>query len=50
MNGVDLIMEDIEMYEYESDKELSAWLRENVDLINFGKIIEKIDSLREIEE
>jgi len=43
MSGVDAAMEEIEVYEYGSDKELSVWLRENVDLINFADIIDKLD-------
>ena len=42
MSGVDTAMDAIERYEYESDKDLSAWLRENVDLINFSEIIERL--------
>ena len=47
MNGVDMIMTQIEDYEYTSDKELSGWLRENVDLINFKKIADRITNEHE---
>jgi len=42
MSSVDRAMEEIELYEYDSDKELAAWLRENVDLINFADIIYRV--------
>jgi hypothetical protein len=41
MSGVDAAMDEIEKCEYETDKELSAWLREKVDLINFSDIIDR---------
>jgi len=42
MSGVDAVMDEIEMYEYETDKELSSWLRNKVDLINFTDIINRL--------
>jgi hypothetical protein len=45
MDGVDAAMEEFEAYEYESDNELAAWLRENVDQVNFAQIIEKLSAL-----
>ena len=42
MSSVDRAMEEIELYEYKSDKELSKWLRENVDQINFSEIVKRL--------
>ena len=42
MDGVDEAMEEIEKYEYESGGELALWLRENVDVMNFAQIKEKL--------
>jgi len=39
---VDAAMEEIESFEYESGGELAAWLRTNVDNMNFKLIIEKL--------
>ncbi|MCL2663060.1 MAG: ATP-binding protein [Oscillospiraceae bacterium] len=45
VSAAEMAMEEIEMYEYETDKELSVWLRENVDLINFAEVVERLDGL-----
>ena len=45
MDGVDAAMEEIESSRYESDNGLAAWLRENVDMMNFQQIVEKISSI-----
>jgi signal transduction histidine kinase/DNA-binding response OmpR family regulator len=45
MDEADTAMEEIENYEYESDGGLSRWLRENVDMMNFSEIKEKLVSL-----
>ena len=42
MNGVDEAMAEIEKYEYESDSEFAVWLREQVNIINFKGIAEKL--------
>ena len=42
MDGVDAAMEKIEAYEYESDDGLVAWLRENVDQMNFTAIQDRL--------
>jgi len=42
MDGVDEAMEEIEEYDYNSDGELVAWLRKNVDKMNFSVIIDKL--------
>jgi hypothetical protein len=45
MDGVDAAMKEIESFDYQSDDGLAAWLRENVEKMNFLKIIEKLVSL-----
>jgi CheY-like chemotaxis protein len=45
VSAAEQAMEDIEEYDYETDKELSGWLRENVDLINFAEIVERLDDM-----
>ena len=45
MDGVDAVMEEIEDFQYESDNELSIWLRENVDLVNFAEISKRLSSI-----
>jgi HPt (histidine-containing phosphotransfer) domain-containing protein len=45
MDGVDAAMTEMESFEYGSDNGLAAWLRENVDLMNFGQIEEKLSAL-----
>ena len=47
MSGVDDVMEEIELYSYESDSELATWLRENADLINFSEIIGRLSEKQE---
>ena len=42
MDGVDSVMAEIELYQYESDAGLAAWLRENVDVVDFEAIAEKL--------
>ena len=42
MDGVDSIMAEIEQYQYEADNDLSAWLRENVDVVDFEGIAGKL--------
>ena len=44
MNDVDAAMEEIEKYVYESesDNELVAWLRKNVDQLDFSLIVERL--------
>jgi hypothetical protein len=45
MDGVDSAMMELETYDYESDNELSAWLRENVDKMNFAQIRERLSAI-----
>ena len=42
MDGVDAVMAEIERFQYETDGGLSAWLRENVDGVEFESIAEKL--------
>ena len=42
IDGLDTAMADLEVCEYESDGELVAWLRENVDRMNYEEIIERL--------
>ena len=45
MDGADTAMAEMESYEYESGGELTAWLRSNVDQMNFKQIEEKLSAL-----
>ena len=45
MDGVDNIMEEIEKFQYDNDEGLCAWLRENIDVVDFDAIAEKLGSL-----
>ena len=45
MDGVDEAMEKMESFEYASGAELGAWLRENVDHMNFTQIEERLSAL-----
>jgi len=47
MDGVDAAMGQMEKFEYESGGELAAWLRTNVDHMNFRQIEEKLLALME---
>jgi signal transduction histidine kinase/response regulator RpfG family c-di-GMP phosphodiesterase len=42
MDGVDEAMAEIEAFEYECDGGLAAWLRDNVEHMNFKQIIERL--------
>jgi CheY-like chemotaxis protein/HPt (histidine-containing phosphotransfer) domain-containing protein len=42
MDEADAAMKEIDSYEYESDGELARWLRENVEMMNFSEIKEKL--------
>jgi len=45
MDGVDKAIKEIDEYEYEACSGLAAWLRENVDQLNFDLIKQKLESL-----
>jgi len=45
MTGVDEVMDEIEAYEYEADDGLAGWLREKVDLMKFGEIVERLSEV-----
>jgi len=42
MHGVDMAFEELESYEYETDGELVAFLRENAEIMRFDEIIKKL--------
>jgi signal transduction histidine kinase/CheY-like chemotaxis protein len=42
IDGVDKAMAELELYEYKSDNELAAWLRENIDQMNYTEILERL--------
>jgi CheY-like chemotaxis protein len=42
MGIVDTALEELEIYDYASDGDLVAWLRENAELMNFDEIIERL--------
>ncbi|MCL1836133.1 MAG: ATP-binding protein [Treponema sp.] len=44
MDDVDAAMEEIERFEYEAGKGLVAWLRENVELMNFSEIVARLSN------
>jgi len=46
MDGVDEAMDEITEFKYKSDEGLADWLQENVDQMNFSKIVEKLNALR----
>jgi len=43
MSGVDLALDELEAYDYQTDSELVAWLRENAEQMNFDEIISKLE-------
>jgi len=45
MDEVDAAMAEIAEYRYEADAGLVDWLQENIDLMNFDEIIEKLSGL-----
>ena len=45
MDGVDEVMSEIEKQQYESDNELSLWLRKNVDVVNFEAIAARLQGM-----
>ncbi|MDR1745457.1 MAG: response regulator, partial [Planctomycetota bacterium] len=44
-DGIESAMEEIDLYEYEADDGLAAWLRENVLKMNFASISDRLASL-----
>jgi len=44
MDGVDAVMKEMDAYEYRADGGLAAWLRENVERMNFVEIKERLSS------
>jgi hypothetical protein len=45
MDGVDAAMKEITKFHYEADDGLVAWLEENVDMMNFEEIIERLSGM-----
>ena len=45
INAIEAAMAEIEIYEYESDDGLVAWLKENVEQMNFKQIKERLAKL-----
>ena len=45
MDGADAVMSEIELFQYESDDGLVFWLRENIDIVNFDEVAEKLNSM-----
>jgi len=43
MNGVDAVMEELDAFEYTADDGLVAWIREQVNLMEFGEIISRVE-------
>ncbi|MCL2501082.1 MAG: ATP-binding protein [Defluviitaleaceae bacterium] len=50
MKNADAIMTEIEEYQYTADGGLAVWLRENIDIINFRKIVERLSDYLESEK
>jgi hypothetical protein len=47
MENADIAMTEIEQYQYTADDGLTVWLRENVDMINFIEIAERLSDYLE---
>jgi len=47
MNTVDETLEELELFDYESDGGLVSWLRENAEQMNFDEIIERLSEIKE---
>jgi len=50
MDGADAAMTEIEKYQYDSDEKIVSWLRENIDIVNFEEVAEKLKSMLNKEE
>jgi len=48
MDEVDAAMEEITSCQYESDDGLADWLQENVDLMNYDEIVERLSGLNDL--
>ena len=44
MSNVDIALDDLENYSYETDGDLVVWLRENAEQMNFDEIIERLEA------
>jgi len=45
MDGADAAMDEIEKFQYEADDGLVLWLRDNIDLVHFDEVAEKLSGL-----
>jgi len=45
MDGADAVMDEIEKFQYEADDGLVLWLRDNIDLVHFDEVAEKLNGL-----
>jgi len=45
MDGVDAVMEELSAYSYESDDGLIDWLHENIEMMNFPEVVEKLSDI-----
>ena len=45
MDGVDAIMEELDVYSYDSDDGLIDWLHENIELMNFPEVVERLSDI-----
>ena len=45
MGAVDTVMEELTAYSYESDNGLVEWLNENIELMNFSEVVERLSGL-----
>jgi len=47
IDDVETLIEQIDEYRYEADGGLADWLKHNTDLMNYGKIVEKLSEFVE---
>jgi len=45
MDEADTVMKEIDCYEYDSDEGLAIWLRDNVEMMNYAEVKEKLSGL-----
>jgi len=45
MDGVDAVMEELTVYSYESDGGLIDWLQENIEMMNFPEVVERLTEI-----
>jgi len=47
MSTVDAVLDELELFDYETDNDLIVWLRENTEQMNFDEIIERLSGIKE---